>query len=381
VIAPTRFFDGHLDLAYLTEIGRDMHAGLEDCRGRYFPAAVTLPSLREGGVRACLGTIFTEALIDPSDPSSETGAFAYPVGNALAARACGLRQLKLYQAWRDAGVIELLRPPAVGRTAGLDRTQPEPSRLGVLPLSAPLAVGLLMECADPIETPDQLDEFPGLLVVGMAWARGSRYAAGNGQDVRNNPGLTAMGRVLVDRLDEQGVLHDLSHLSDRALDDLLSHTNARVIASHSNCRSLCKSGDSTRDQRHLTDETIKQIAARDGIIGLNLYAPFIDPACIQTSGPADQKSRSKRPTIAQAIDHVEHICTLIGHTRCVGLGSDMDGGFTADRLPIGIQSPNDLPKLLEELASRNWSDDELHAFAWGNWARVLGIKDEPDILP
>jgi membrane dipeptidase len=370
VIAPKRLFDGHLDLAYLTEIGRDMHAGLDDCRGRYSPAAVTLPSLREGGVRACLGTIFTEAVIDPADPSAETGAFAYPQGDALAARACGLRQLKLYQAWRDAGVIELLRPPAPRRSEAPEQSALPLAELSLSELgSAPLAVGLLMECADPIETPDHLDEFPGLLVVGLAWARGSRYAAGNGQDVDGNPGLTDIGRELIDRLDEQGVLHDLSHLSDRALDQVLSHTNARVIASHSNCRALCSSGDATRDQRHLTDQTIMQIAERGGIIGLNLYAPFIDPQCTQSGNTRP----GKRPTIAQAIDHVEHICSLHGHKRCVGLGSDMDGGFTADRLPMGIQTPGDLHKLFEELASRNWSDDDLHAFAWGNWARVLGI--------
>lgn len=76
-----QFFDAHLDLAYLAEVGRDMHAPLDDCRGRLLPASITLPSLRDGGVRACLGTIFTEAIAP--DGTTDTPEASYPEGDAL----------------------------------------------------------------------------------------------------------------------------------------------------------------------------------------------------------------------------------------------------------------------------------------------------------
>lgn len=345
-----RFFDAHLDLAYLTEIGRDMHAPLSDCRGRLLPAAVTLPSLRDGGVRACLGTIFTEAV--ERGATTDAPEAAYPVGDPLAAWRAGMRQLKLYHAWREGGVIDLLPRRGAGRVAG-----PGPD--------APLLLGILMECADPIETPEQLDEWAeaGVVAVGMAWWRGSRYAGGNGMGA----GLTAAGRDLASRMDHLGIVHDLSHLSQQATDDLLAHTDATVIASHSNCRALLD-GEANKDwQRHLADETIAEIAQRGGVIGLNLVRNFIKTGL-------DRNDPSDRPSIADTIAHVEHVCEIAGHRRAVGLGTDMDGGIKATDLPRGIDTPGDLPKLCDALRDRGWADTEIEGFAWGNWARFWGIE-------
>lgn len=357
------FFDGHLDLAYLAELGRDMHAELADCRGRLLPAAVTLPSLRAGAVRACLGTIFTESIVDPAAPDSETGPFAYAVGDARGAWRAGMRQLKLYHAWRDAGVIRLL-PPRTAAASPEERVPPLEPRDSQLKTPAPLLLGILMECADPIETPDQLEEWAagGVIAIGMAWWRGSRYAGGNG----HGAGLTDLGRELAARMDELGVVHDLSHLSQRATDDLLAHTAATVIASHSNCRALL-GGEGHKDwQRHLSDETIAEIGRRGGVVGLNLVRNFIRTG-LRRDDPDD------RPTIDEAIAHVEHVCEVMGHRRGVGLGSDMDGGIKATDLPRGIDTPSDLSKLCDALAARGWGDDDVRAFAWGNWARFWGL--------
>ena len=345
-----RFFDAHLDLAYLTELGRDMHAPLAECRGKLLPAAVTLPSLREGGVRACLGTIFTEAI----EPGSETDApeAAYPVGDGLAAWRAGMRQLKLYHAWRDGGAIRLMRR----RDAEV--------RIEAGEGDAPLLLGILMECADPIETPDQLDEWVegGVIAVGMAWWRGSRYAGGNGK----GEGLTAAGRELAARMDELGVVHDLSHLSQRATAELLEQTGEVVMASHSNCRMLLGGENEEHWQRHLSDETIAEIGRRGGVVGLNLVRNFIK-AGLDRNDPKD------RPSVAETLAHVEHVCEVMGHKRGIGLGTDMDGGIKATDLPAGIDQPRDLVKLCEGLRDRGWSDAEVEGFAWGNWARFWGV--------
>jgi membrane dipeptidase len=135
------------------------------------------------------------------------------------------------------------------------------------------------------------------------------------------------------------------------------------MASHSNCRALVDSPGQPPNQRHLTDAMIRAIAARGGVIGLNLYSPFLIRG----------GSRERRATVAEAVDHVEHVCAVVGNRACVGLGSDMDGGFSASKLPEGLDLPRDLTKLAEELNRRGWSDADIEGFAWGNWARFWGI--------
>ena len=353
-----QFFDAHLDLGYLAEVGRDMHAPLDDCRGRLLPASITLPSLRDGGVRACLGTIFTEAIAP--NGTTDTPEASYPEGDAIAAWRAGMRQLKLYQAWAQAGVIEFMpkRPShaAHGRGAESDGTRAA---------EAPLLLGILMECADPIETPEQLDEWAaaGVIAIGMAWWRGSRYAGGNGL---GGP-LTDAGRELATRMDELGIVHDLSHLSQQATDDLFAHTDRVVVATHSNCRALLD-GESNPDwQRHLSDETITEIGRRGGVVGLNLVRNFIRTGL-------NRRDPNDRPTIDEAIAHLERVSELMGHRRGVGLGTDMDGGITADELPRGINTPSDLPKLCDALAGCGWSDTDIRGFAWGNWSRFWGLE-------
>ncbi len=339
------WFDAHLDLAYLAENGRDMHAELGDCRGRYQPAAVTLSSLHAGHVTRCLGTVFTEA-IDPSKPDSESGQFTYPFNDADGAYRAGMRQLLLYRAWRDAGLISRL--PLRG----------EPEE----PSEAPLRLGVLVECADPITSPDELDQWVdlGVVAIGMAWWHQSRYAGGNGTD-HHKPGngLTPLGRALVKRMDELGVVHDLSHLSQRSVDELLEATDSVVMASHSNCRALMGDPDSQANQRHLSDETIKEITRRGGVIGLNLLGDFITPGL----------RNGQRAPISDCVRHIEHICELTGSTKHIGLGSDMDGGFGADGLPEGINTPSDLTLLTDALRATGWSDQDRTNFTHANWER------------
>lgn len=338
--ASTPIFDGHLDLAYLAEIGRDMHAELDQCRGTLLPAAVTLPSLKSGNVRGCLGTIFTEMSEEDSSTGLQLGGFGhtYPPGDGEAAHRAGLRQLKLYHAWRDAGVIDLL--PNVG--------------------SAPLALGILMEGADPITNANEVAWWAeqGVIAIGLAWALGSRYAGGNAQKT----GLTAEGKDVVRAIDAAGLFHDLSHLSDKAMDELLAMSDGRMVASHSNARALLGG----KNQRHLRDETIAEIARRDGVIGVNLYAPFLDPNFDKTR---------KRPPLRTTLDHTLHIAEIAGKDT-VCLGTDMDGGFAATDLPEGVNEPSDLHKLLDMLRGEGWSEAEVAGFAGGNWARVLGMDWE-----
>jgi membrane dipeptidase len=337
-----RWFDAHLDLAYLAVLGRDMLAEPANAGGPDLPASVTLPSLREGRVTACLGTVFTEL--------GATHAAGYREGDAEGAHRAGLRQIEVYQQWEQGGEVELMLSGG---------SQASPARRGGPPKTPD--IGILVEGADPISGPEELAWWveQGVVAVGLAWAKGSRYSGGNTQQ----EGLTDLGRAMIAELDRLDVVHDVSHLSDRAFAELMERATGAVMASHSNCRALIDEPGQTPNQRHLTDEQIRAVVGRGGIVGLNLYSPFLIRG----------GDRDRRATIAEAADHVEHVCMLAGHRRAVGLGSDMDGGYSAAKLPEGLDLPRDLRRLAEELNRRGWPDSDIQAFAWGNWARFWGI--------
>lgn len=381
------WFDAHLDLACAAVCGRDMTRAVADLdlsKDPHPPAAVTLPALRDGDVRFALATIFTEpdTPAAPGSPLTSTDRDApirYPVGNVERAHKVGRAQLEAYLTWRDRGLLAIDLPrilradPGVGEMRGgmgVAELIPAPLMARAARLIArspiPLHIGILMENADPIRTPDELPWWVerGVCAIGMAWWKPSRYATGNGSEPDEKVGLTDLGRALARAMDAQRVIHDLSHLSQRATDELLSFTDRPVIASHSNCRALLGGEMDGKNQRHLRDETIKEIARRGGVIGLNLFCKFLNPGA----------SKDNLPTIADAVAHIEHICELVGHKNAVGLGSDMDGGITADELCKGIRSPSDLIYLADALRDRGWSDTDIAGFTHLNWMRFFEMN-------
>jgi membrane dipeptidase len=363
-----RWFDAHLDLACLAVCGRDMTAPLDELLvpkpkravGPWGPPAVTLPSLREGGVTECLATIFTEP--------GGTGPEGYPKGDVDAAHEAGLRQLRIYQNWvHDAG-IRLARFD--GHDAGDDGAgdgTPAAQRAyrskTATHTEHPISIGILIENADIIRDPSELPWWieRGVIAIGMAWWNTERYAGGNGTDLA----LSDLGRALLQEMVRLGVLIDLSHLSQPATDEVLSRTDGLVAASHSNCRALLGGDANPAWQRHLSDATIREIDRRGGVIGLNLCRNFL------RFDPSWTKGDGNRPTLDETLAHVEHICDLLGHTRCVGLGSDMDGGFSAREMCEGVERPADLERLADGLRKRGWTDEQVAGFARENWRRVL----------
>ncbi len=359
------WLDAHLDLACLAVCGRDMtKADPLEAGGLHQPGSVTIPSLLRGGVVCALGTIFTAADGD--------GPVGYPAGDAEVAHKRGRAQLEAYLTWRDTGLVKIDLPGAlredkhVGEVrGGMGVVEFVPANpLTRLEKDGALHVGILMECADPIRTPEEMAWWAerGVMMVGMAWWRSSRYAGGNGE---SGVGLSDLGRELADAMDELGVLHDLSHLSQKATEDLLSHTDAMVVASHSNCRALVEPAD----ERHLSDETIVEIGRRGGVVGVNLVSNFL------ASGLSREKG--DRAAISDVVRHVERVCELMGRRDGVGLGSDADGGFSREGLPKEINGPADFEKLAEALRSQGWTEAEIDGFRWRNWAGVLTKNTAP----
>lgn len=288
---------------------------------------ITLPALRQSGIEMALATIFTE-------PGAAGRSHGYQDSDDVdGAEAAGLRQLDVYHQLEAAGELTIVRD-----ASDLDRPAPLPK------------IVILMEGADPIRSPGAVMQWRngGVRIVGLTWAAGTRYAGGNSA---GGP-LTSAGVELVAALDEAGVAHDVSHLSDAAFEGLLERARGRIIASHSNCRALL-----TPRQRHLHDDQIAAVAHRGGVIGLNLYSRFL----------AD----GRRAAIGDCIAHLNHMAKVIGHRRSTGLGSDMDGGFGPADLPMDLDEPRKLDALAEALRLNGWSETEVDGFAFGNWMRFL----------
>lgn len=135
----------------------------------------------------------------------------------------------------------------------------------------------------------------------LTWNYENEYACGAAADQKK--GLTAAGKELAKKLQRQQMILDVSHLSDQGIEDILSFSDAPIIASHSNVRSCMN------HPRNLREDHINEIIARGGIIGMNFYRPFVG------NGQAGVK---------ELISHIDKILSL-GGEDVIALGSDFDG--------------------------------------------------------
>ncbi|MFC5847908.1 dipeptidase [Deinococcus petrolearius] len=326
---PFPVVDGHLDLAYNAGLGRDLTLPLAELRAADpvagQTATVSFPELRAAGVRVAFGTLFAV----PAG-AGEAGGYRDHAG----ARRQALAQLEQYHRWEAAGHVRLLT-----RAADVREVLAAPDGTG------PLGVVLLMEGADPLRDAGDLPFWvdAGVRVIGPAWGA-TRYAGGT-----DAPGpLTDAGRELVAAMRELGVTLDLSHLDDAAFEGVMEAPPA-LVATHANSRALVPGN------RHLTDKMARAVAASGGVVGLVLLSRFL------RAGVGD---RVRVPPEA-VLEHARHYAGLIGWEH-VGLGSDLDGGFGAEKTPLGVGRYADVPGLLERLP-----EDVRAGVAGGNWARWL----------
>ena len=211
------------------------------------------------------------------------------------------------------------------------------------------------------------------------------------QPVHN--GLTDYGKDIVREMNRQGIMVDISHVSDKTFYDALEVSRAPLIASHSSCRAICS------HPRDMSDDMIKALAGKGGVIQINYEKSFIDQAykdaSDQLSGGAvalidqlqkacgdDQEcvgrkmqemekratAEGKLPHVTweRIIDHIDHVVKLAGADH-VGLGSDFDGAT----MPEGMDDCTQLPKITEALMRRRYSDDDIRKILGGNLLRVM----------
>jgi membrane dipeptidase len=218
----------------------------------------------------------------------------------------------------------------------------------------------LMEGADCIRTPEEAEWWmeKGVRIIGLAWTQ-TRYAGGTGSPAPLSP----EGKRLLRVMSDLGLILDLSHSSDQSVFESLDNFEGAIIASHSNPRSLWKE-EIKAPERALTDDMIKRIAERGGVIGVVLYNRFFKALWTPSDG--------KTITVAnQVVAVIDHVCQLTGSANHIGIGSDFDGGFGAESIPAELDTVADLPQIGEALKTRGYSVGDTEKILSGNWLRIL----------
>ena len=158
-------------------------------------------------------------------------------------------------------------------------------------------------------------------------------------------GLTDLGREYVKEAQRLGMIIDVSHISDEAFWDIMDITEAPIIASHSNSRSVCPVS------RNLTDDMFRAICQSGGVAGFNMCAPFV----------------GVDPDLDTVADHFIHFLEL-GGEKHIALGGDLDG---CDVLPRGFGGVQDYPKLADKLLERGLGEALVYDIFWNNAMEVM----------
>lgn len=185
----------------------------------------------------------------------------------------------------------------------------------------------------------------GVRGLTLTWSLRNELADGIG-DPASKGGLTSFGREVVAKMDELGMVVDVSHLSEAGFWDVMEVARGPVIASHSNAKAICG------HQRNLTDDQLRALAHKGGYVGLNFCPPFL-----KDDSQAD---------VEDIIRHAIHIAEVAG-PDVLGFGTDFDG---ISGLPTGIEDVTSLLQVVRRLAA-HFSADELAKIAGGNLQRVL----------
>ena len=213
-----------------------------------------------------------------------------------------------------------------------------------------LAVILAIENSDAVEGSLNILRMLfklGVRSIGLTHNPRSLAADGVGES-RTGGGLTNFGVQLIEEMNNLGILVDLAHISEKGFWDALEVSRKPVIVSHGNCKALCD------HRRNLTDEQIRGLASKRGVIGVTFVPAFVD---------------EKKPSISRLIDHIDHIVDIAG-VDYVGIGSDFDGGGTL------LKDVTELPKITENLLERGYAEKEVKKILGGNFLRVLS-----EVLP
>ncbi|NUM48552.1 MAG: membrane dipeptidase [Anaerolineales bacterium] len=404
--------DSHLDLAWnALQWNRDLLQSVYTLRttehaGPPGPGrglnTVALPELRAGRVAVCFATLLARSTGIPRpdiDYGSPAQAFGVARGQLAYYRALEVQghvrilttreafdqHWQEWEAWENAQASMAPHPStalessssaneAISRSAQDATTQQIPadtlsdvrrpndggfaqSKGAGSANPPPLGLVISMESADPILFPEQVEDWhrAGVRAIGPAHYGPGRYAGGTGTE---RP-LTPDGIALLKEMERLGIILDMTHFSDQAFWQAHDLYAGPILASHNNCRALVP------HQRQFSDEQLRAILARDGVIGV-----AFDSWMLQLDWNHGVYNQNIA-TLTDVVNHIDHICQLAGNAHHAALGTDLDGGFGREESPLDLDTIADLQKIPEMLEARGYSETDIVGIMHGNWARFL----------
>ena len=248
---------------------------------------------------------------------------------------------------------------------------------------------------------NRLDTFynRGVRYMTLTWNNSPSWASSHADEKNSKytgpKGLTSFGKTIIARMNQLGIIVDVSHIGETTFWDAINTTTKPVIASHSNAYSICPV------TRNLKDEQIKAIGKNGGVICLNFFSGFVDSnfskkdmafrkahsaeidsllatgiqreyAFTMISDKYKTESEAIKPTIEQLMQHFDHIVNLIGVDH-VGIGSDFDGINSA---PQGLSTVLDYPNFTKALIARGYSNKDIKKVLGGNFLRVYKANNQ-----
>lgn len=190
----------------------------------------------------------------------------------------------------------------------------------------------------------------GVRLISLTWNYENSIGYPNSRDPKAMKlGLKPFGKEAVERMNELGILVDVSHLSDGGFYDVAAISRKPFVASHSNCRAVCP------HPRNLTDEMIRILAEKGGVAGLNFCPPFLDPS--------EKDAVSKVDYMVAHIRHLENK----GGIESVAIGTDFDGIGG----PLELSDASMMPLLFDRLRKEGYKEDKIEKIAWKNAERVI----------
>jgi membrane dipeptidase len=187
----------------------------------------------------------------------------------------------------------------------------------------------------------------GVRLLTLTWNQRNQIADGIGES-RTGSGLTKFGLKVIDEMNRLGMLIDVSHLSETGFWDVIKRSKAPIVASHSNCYSLCP------HLRNLKDEQIKALADKGGVIGITFVPNFLT-------------QEKRKTTVGDVVKHIDYLVEKVG-VDYIGLGSDFDG---TGGLPLGLEGVDKVPNITGELLDRGYKEKDIKKILGENFLRVF----------
>ena len=345
-------FDAHLDLAMnALEWNRDLtksvyqiresEKGMVDKPDRG-NNTVSLDAMRKGNIGICVATQIAgvKNKINPHGWSSMEQAWAQTQGQLIWYKEME-KNGEMYQIY-DLNTLD----------NQIENWQKETKK-------KPIGYILSLEGADSIVNIDYLEKsyMLGLRAIGPAHYGPGVYAHGTD----SNGSIGQKGKELVKKIEELNLILDVTHLSDTSFWETIEIYNGNLWASHNNCRKF------VNHNRQFSDDQIKEIIRRDGVIGVPLDAWMMVPNWIRGKSTPETMG----VTLNQMIENIDHICQLSGNSNHVGIGTDLDGAFGVEQTPTDIDTIADLQKIPLMLKKIGFSESDVEKVMNKNFINFL----------